>query len=245
MLPVLNAKLGTQTTYKEYVSRVKWFKGRYTNYSQLMRFNFGFGWDPIVKKFTASDEVWEDYFKKLSTDTFTDYEYLEIAIGNRTATGSHAIGLGEEIDARTIEIKDNKVSGLDDLTCDPHTETFIQGDTHDTLPHSSSTSDFTSHPKNSEVLPTTRKRNRMDIEGKSSLFEPNSCQFDVLNNIAQNIGKLKQTIDSIESREVRCWDVIKEIPNLDQRARFKALKLLNTRAKRMDFLKMTPEERSD
>ncbi|KAF3432407.1 hypothetical protein FNV43_RR27147 [Rhamnella rubrinervis] len=251
MLPVLNAKLGTQTTYKEYVSRVKWFKGRYTNYSQLMRFNSEFGWDPIAKKFTASDEVWEDYFKahpthrSYRTDIFTNYEYLEITIGNRTATGSHAIGLGEETDARTIEIKDNKVSGLDDLTYDPHTETFIQSDTHDTLPHSSSTSDFTSHPMNSEVLPTTRKRNRMDIEGKSSLFEPNSCQFDVLNNIAQNIGELKQTIDSIESREVSCWDIMKEIPNLNQRARFKALKLLNTRAKRMDFLKMTPEERSD
>lgn len=63
MLPILNAKFGSQTTYKEYLSRVKWFRGRYTNYSQLMRFNSGFGWDPVAKKFTASDEVWEDYFK--------------------------------------------------------------------------------------------------------------------------------------------------------------------------------------
>ena len=28
-----------------------------------MLFNSGFGWDPITKKFTASDEVWEEYFK--------------------------------------------------------------------------------------------------------------------------------------------------------------------------------------
>ncbi|KAF3446023.1 hypothetical protein FNV43_RR11201 [Rhamnella rubrinervis] len=216
-----------------------------------MHFNYGFGWDPIAKKFTASDEVWEDYLqahpthRSYRTDTFTDYEYLEIAIGNRTATGSHAIGLGEETNARTIETKDNKIGGLDDLTYDPQIETFIQSDTHATLPHSSSTSDFTSHPMNSEALPTTRKRNIMEIEEKSSSFEPNSCQSDVLNNIAQNIGELKQTIVSIKSREVNCWDVIKEIPNLDQRAHFKALKLLNTRAKRMDFLKMTPEEHSD
>ncbi|KAF3455437.1 hypothetical protein FNV43_RR00064 [Rhamnella rubrinervis] len=214
-----------------------------------MRFNSEFGWDPIAKKFTASDEVWEDYFKahpthrNYQTDTFTDYEYLEIATRNRTATRSHAIGLGEETDARTIETKDNK-GGLDDLTYDPETKTFIQSDTHDTLPHSSSTINFTSHLINSEVLPTTKK-NKMNIEGKSSSFEPNSCQSDVLNNIVQNIGELKQTIASIESREVSCWDVIKEIPNLDQCASFKVLKLLNTRAKRMDFLKMTPEERSD
>lgn len=178
------------------------------------------------------------------TDTFTDYEYLEIAIGNRTATGSHAIGLGEETDARIFETN-YKVGGLDDLAYDPQTETFKESDTHDTLPHSSSTSDFTSHSMNSDVLPVARKRNRMDIEGKSSSFVPNSCESDVLSNIAENIGELKQAIASIESREVSCWDVIKEIPNLDQCARFKALKLLNTRAKRMDFLRMTPEERSD
>ncbi|KAF3452094.1 hypothetical protein FNV43_RR08190 [Rhamnella rubrinervis] len=65
---------------------------------------------------------------------------------------------------------------------------------------------------NSKVLPTIRKRNGMDIEGKFSSFEPNNCQSDVLNNISE----MKQTIASIESREVRCWDVIKEIPNLDQ-----------------------------
>ncbi|KAF3446004.1 hypothetical protein FNV43_RR11182 [Rhamnella rubrinervis] len=116
-----------------------------------------------------------------------DYEYLEISIGNQTATESRIIGLGEETDARTIKTKDNKVGGLDDLTYDPQTETFIQSDTHDTLPHSSSTSDFTSHPMNSEVLPTTRKRNRMDIEGKSSLFEPNSCDLIFNSNMHEDI----------------------------------------------------------
>ncbi|KAF3445870.1 hypothetical protein FNV43_RR11047 [Rhamnella rubrinervis] len=36
-----------------------------------------------------------------------------------------------------------------------------------------------------------------------------------------------------------------EIPKLDNRAHFKALKLLNTIVKKMEFLKMTPEERSE
>ena len=63
ILPVLNEKLGCQRTHPQYVSRLKWFKARYTNYSRLMLFNSGFGWDPITKKFTAPDEVWEEYFK--------------------------------------------------------------------------------------------------------------------------------------------------------------------------------------
>lgn len=63
ILPALNAKLGCQKTHSQYLSRLKWFKTRYTNYSKLMLFNSGFGWDPITKKFTAPNEVWEDYFK--------------------------------------------------------------------------------------------------------------------------------------------------------------------------------------
>nr|XP_017221751.1 PREDICTED: uncharacterized protein At2g29880-like [Daucus carota subsp. sativus] len=31
--------------------------------NEKMLFNSGFGWDPITKKFTAPNEVWEEYFK--------------------------------------------------------------------------------------------------------------------------------------------------------------------------------------
>ena len=40
------------------------------------------------------------------------------------------------------------------------------------------------------------------------------------------------------------WDVIKEISNLDDITRFKTAELLNTKAKKDFFLKMSPEERS-
>ncbi|KAK1355282.1 hypothetical protein POM88_048538 [Heracleum sosnowskyi] len=63
ILPVLNEKLGCQKTHSQYLSRLKWFKTRYINYSKLMLFNSGFGWDPITKKITAPNEVWEEYFK--------------------------------------------------------------------------------------------------------------------------------------------------------------------------------------
>ncbi|KAL5753992.1 hypothetical protein ACOSP7_022212 [Xanthoceras sorbifolium] len=42
-----------------------------------------------------------------------------------------------------------------------------------------------------------------------------------------------------------CWKVLKEIPNLDNHTRFKALRLLTARAKKIEFLEMTPKERSD
>lgn len=63
ILPSFNKKLGCEKTYKHYTHRVKWFKKQYSMYSELMRHSSGFGWDPIMKRITASDEVWEDYFK--------------------------------------------------------------------------------------------------------------------------------------------------------------------------------------
>ena len=64
ILPVLNSKLGIQKTYKNYQSRLKWFKNRWNSYSALMRFSgSNFGYDSTTKKFTSCDEVWEEYFK--------------------------------------------------------------------------------------------------------------------------------------------------------------------------------------
>ncbi|XP_048326587.2 uncharacterized protein At2g29880-like [Ziziphus jujuba] len=114
ILLILNAKFGSEWTYKEYTSRLKWFKQQYANYFQLMWHSSGFGWDPITKKFTASEEVWEDYFKShpihksYRTYTFVDYEDLRITIGNGAATGRHLIGLGEETDARIFDLEENR-----------------------------------------------------------------------------------------------------------------------------------------
>nr|KYP37473.1 Uncharacterized protein At2g29880 family [Cajanus cajan] len=49
--------------YNHYLSRIKWFKKQYNNMSKLMCNNFGFGWDPITKTLTASDEAWKEYLK--------------------------------------------------------------------------------------------------------------------------------------------------------------------------------------
>ena len=83
---------------------------------------------------------------------------------------------------------------------------------------------------------------------KSGLLSKQTVEkriLPILERMNQSINKLNQSIDSIDTRDYSCWDLIKEIPNLDKQAQYKALKLLNTRAKKIEFYKMTPQERSD
>ncbi|KAI9161162.1 hypothetical protein LWI28_015014 [Acer negundo] len=61
ILPRLNAKTRFPKTYSNYLSLMIWFKNQYNNINELMCNNFGFGWDPVGKKVTASDNVWEEY----------------------------------------------------------------------------------------------------------------------------------------------------------------------------------------
>lgn len=63
ILPSLDSKLGCTKNYKNYQSRLKWFKNRWLSYSTLLNFNPYFGYDSTSKKFTAPNEVWDDYLK--------------------------------------------------------------------------------------------------------------------------------------------------------------------------------------
>ncbi|XP_073315818.1 uncharacterized protein [Primulina huaijiensis] len=135
ILPALNEKFGCENTITQYQSRLKWFEQRYNNYCKLIRHNSGFGWDSVTKKFTAKDEVLEDYFKShpkhehYRTETFEDYEDLRIVVGTGTATGKYSIGLGDDTDARTFDIEENKETNLlDDYVFDYDSGEFVQSD---------------------------------------------------------------------------------------------------------------------
>ena len=55
----------------------------------------------------------------------------------------------------------------------------------------------------------------------------------------------KREIEKKEKeRKSNIWDAIKETPNLDSSARYKALAMLNTKTKKDVFLNMSPEEHS-
>ncbi|KAK2655328.1 hypothetical protein Ddye_008380 [Dipteronia dyeriana] len=184
-------------------------------------------------------------YKNYRTDTFADYEDMRTAIGNGTAIGRHSIGLGDDTDVRPFGVEENKDGSLDDLIYDLGIGTFVtdqQEPLYQFLYPRNSTSPLPSQPMSSEVPPATRKRNRTEYEGKSSSFETNNTQPDAIDKLTHTIDKLNHTIDSIATREHSSWDIIKEIPNLDNRAHFKSL---NTREKKIESSKMTLEERSE
>ncbi|KAL5789727.1 hypothetical protein ACOSQ2_004615 [Xanthoceras sorbifolium] len=205
ILPTLNGKLGCHKTFTQYQSRLKWFKQRYNNSSELMRHNSGFRWNHVTNKFTASDEVWKNYFK--------------------VPVGRNSIALEDDTDARTFVAEERQGGCLEDLAFDTAAR-VIRNDQQENEP---------------------LKRSRTEFEGSTrySSVETNNTQSDAINKINQTVDKLTQTINSMASRDQSCWKVLKEIPNLDNHTRFTALRLLTTRANKIEFLEMTPEEHSD
>ncbi|CAL9025900.1 unnamed protein product [Prunus brigantina] len=93
VLPRLNEKTVSPKTYNNYVSRMRWYKKQFDKMTTLMRNNSRFGWDPITKKFTASDEVWENYLKShpshknLQIESVANYDDLKIVVEGPTAPG--------------------------------------------------------------------------------------------------------------------------------------------------------------
>ncbi|XP_042458488.1 uncharacterized protein At2g29880-like [Zingiber officinale] len=220
ILPTLNAKLGCEKSFAQYQSHLKWFKQRYNNYCKLMRHSSGFGWDSMTKKFTASDEVWEDYFKShpkhehYQTDTFEDYEDLRLVVGNGTATGKYAIGLGDDIDARTFETEENGGTNLlDDYVFDHNSGEFIQSNRQESsyqpLFSEDLASPLPSQPKSSEVPQATRKRDRSEFEAKSSTSK--NIDPDVLNRLSYTIEKASSKIELVGVADDNCWDAIKQV----------------------------------
>ncbi|GER37212.1 phosphatidylserine decarboxylase proenzyme [Striga asiatica] len=110
ILPPLIAKFGTEKTYAQYKSRVKWFKKQYDKYAKLMRHNKGFGSDDVSNKFTIDEHVWEDYFRvsilipgiRVTRQSFSDYEDLRIDVGCGIATGKSSVAIGDDVEETTF-----------------------------------------------------------------------------------------------------------------------------------------------
>ena len=160
-------------------------------------------------------------------------------MGNGTAIGKNAIGLGDDTDARTYDNEASKKhQPLDDLVYDYNTEAYTPDDFQDPLTQPSESINLDAPPP-----PTlNKKRNRSEFEGNSS-SSANASQPDAIMQISHSVEKMVEAVKSFNNDDCSCWDLIKDLPDLDQLTRFRALKLLNTRAKKMEFVKMTPDER--
>jgi len=172
---------------------------------------------------------------------------LRIAIGNGVAIGKNSIGLGSDTDARTLDFNEGRDVFTEDLENDVYSEPFVSLNQNDTTFHSTSPLLF---PEFSEVPckeQPRRKRNRTDYEDNSSLSRnsPQSVVNEKLDKISNSFEGIYSLLEKREmARQYTIWDAIKEIPNLDEDTRFKAVELLDTKAKKDVFLKMSPEERS-
>ncbi|VFQ85022.1 unnamed protein product [Cuscuta campestris] len=229
ILSELNKRLGCHKNYLNYQSRLKWFKNKWNTYSELMRFSSGFGFNSTTKMFTATDEVWADYFKahpkhnnKLRYGTFHDYEDLEIAIGNDVAVGKNSIGLGSTTDARTLGAEEGRDVHIDDLDYDLENDALISQPQSD--PPFPSTSPLIS-PKSHEVpmqKVTQTKRNRSTYE--------ESGVMEMLNEISTSFKGIYSLLEKRErERKYTIWDAIKDTPGLD----VKRLSCLITKEKKM------------
>ncbi|KZV50786.1 hypothetical protein F511_11563 [Dorcoceras hygrometricum] len=230
ILPALNEKLGCEKTFTQYQSRLKWFKLRYNNYCKLMRHNSGFGWDSNTKKFTAAEEVWEDYLKPhpkhehYRSDTFEDYEDLRIVVGNGTAIGKYSIGLGDDTDARTYETEENRGTSLiDDYVFDSGSGGFVQTDGQESLYQPLFDEEFASplpsHDITSEIPPSTRKRDRTKFEQNkvhsrtltrkfyiNEVASPHILLPAVASNITETLAQIRASVDQIRFEQIRCKD---------------------------------------
>ncbi|MCI25934.1 hypothetical protein A2U01_0047125, partial [Trifolium medium] len=160
---------------------------------------------------------------------------------------------------------ENRSVGIEEFSYDPNSDTFIAPDNYEPQyqyqPPSPNQPSPPSHPPLDSEVPLEKqnchKRKRSEYAGTSTAVGINN-QDNVLGNLVVGIGTIAVNFEKISNMmekrendrdrdrelEGNIWDVIKDIPNLNDITRFKTAELLNTKAKKDFFLKMTPEESS-
>ncbi|OVA07977.1 Myb/SANT-like domain [Macleaya cordata] len=214
ILPQLNAKLQQQTndnsvifkpkTYENYLSRFRWFKNRYRDHSTLMRFNSGFGWDNISKKFKAIEEVWTNFIQShpglthLRTDTIADYEDLRIVIRNSTAIGRSSFGIGTDTDAPLYGVEEQRRFVIEDLGFDDQSGTF-KATEHESLNKATTGQPLTQGADTWVPLESTQRkkciRTENDAVGNSSYNT--SSQNQLLEQLYLNVHNMSNKFDAI------------------------------------------------
>ncbi|CAF2042900.1 unnamed protein product [Brassica napus] len=176
------------------------------------------GWDPDLKKYTAPDEVWDEYLKKHPThkhlryDSVEKYEDLQIIFGNGVATGGFAIGMGDSTDACTFRVEDISQTRENVNLHQSSDEVFELSSQQPSTEYGMSAFPCTGSKDRAEKL-HPRKRSRREAD--------------------TNADKLKSDQD----------DSMIIIPNLDNHIRFKAITLIHSLGMKSVFNDMTIEER--
>ncbi|KAK2651810.1 hypothetical protein Ddye_011666 [Dipteronia dyeriana] len=192
--------------------------------------------------------------KCLRNKTYDDYEDMQIVIGNAIATMKNLLGLSDETNAITFGVED-RYTILDDFVYDEANAAFVPNHnelSHQRPPLGQSSSHILFLATSSEVHPVStsqNKRIRTDNERNSSssktnnqvgIVEKNSLSTDSIAAHFQEVHSLlekreKDREKREKERQICTWDAIKETPNLDERARYKAIALLTNKTKKKHF----------
>ncbi|KAL0853592.1 hypothetical protein Bca101_058744 [Brassica carinata] len=203
----------------------------------------GFGWDSDTKKFTALNEVWEEYLKghrknkNLRDDTFEGFEDLEKIFGKNIAKGNNAVGLGDTTDARTCEAGDNEWEYQGGSP-------KMMGDDEDDDTHGIEQASSLRHRNVIEKLPI-RKRARTEVYNVEKFSEEISAVTGATNQIVSMIQKRwqKEAEEKEAEKKVNTvWDAIKKIQDLEEYDRFDAMNSVHQFGMKDAFMSMTREE---
>ncbi|VVB12296.1 unnamed protein product [Arabis nemorensis] len=223
---------------------------------ELIQFSSGFGWDPISKKFTASDHVWDDYEKvhptrkNMRDETFEDYEDLQLIYNTGFATEKNVIGLGDDTDALTFGSEDNS-------PCELYTRLFGNAGNVD----GSQASGFWDSPMPQSKegplgkLPP-KKRAKGGKRGGSSNSSIDGSRMETAFNemvvISNQVVSLIQQREERQQREANLreaekrknniWEAIKEVPDLEENVRFDTLNEIHRLGMKDVFVSMSIEE---
>ncbi|KAL0718724.1 hypothetical protein Bca4012_068047 [Brassica carinata] len=141
ILSVLNEKFNSRKTYKNFSNRMKILKNQYRVFVNLLHFDSKVQWNPITKKFTAPDEVWNAYLRDfpnqrhVRNETYEEYENMKLVFGRmRRFTRSYS----QPCEVRKNEILKQEVDLTNDADDDDDevheirgTETAVFGDSSD------------------------------------------------------------------------------------------------------------------
>ncbi|CAH2052983.1 unnamed protein product, partial [Thlaspi arvense] len=259
-LPVLNEKLGCQKEYKHYLSRIKYLRTIYQNYVDLQRFNSRFGWDPETKKFTAPDEKHPSH-KHMRYDSVEQFEDLQLIFGCGVATGGFAIGLSDTTDARTFRVgESNQVKeniNLHQSTDEVFELSSQQQSTECDMP-SFPVPGFKGraeklHPRKRSKREATNDVDKLKNDQDDATIIVSNKIFSVIQQreerqqreAEKREEKLKREAEEKEAERKKdnIWEAMKEIPNLDNHTRYKAITLIHSLGMKNVFKDMTIEER--
>ncbi|KAF8108606.1 hypothetical protein N665_0106s0008, partial [Sinapis alba] len=229
ILPELNKICGSTKTFSQYKNKTKILKKRHKSFVDLLRFSSGFGWDKDTKKFLLlqmkygmnTSNIFILYKDKhLRDDTFEDFEDLEKIYGQNIARGNNAVGLGDTTDARTYIARDNEWE-------------YQEGCTPQRM------GDDDNGDDDDGVEQTSSLRRSNVIENSHSVTGTTNQIFSMIQQRWQKEAEEKEAEEKVNN----VWDVIKEIPDLEENERFDTMNLVHKLSMKDGFMSMTREER--